>query len=282
MNIAITGASGFIGAELVQRLSANHNILALKRKLTGATTVNVEERLFDLTDETTFGNLQGADVLVHCAFIKAGKNNPNALQTNVATTLKLAAQCKEQGIHFVFLSTMSAHGEALSDYGKHKFDLEQKLDDSQCCILKLGLVMGDSGGLYNNIKQTIAKASVIPLVSGGLQPIQVVHITDLAKLIEKIAEQRITGTYSIGTAQVYTLKYMYQAIATAQGKTPRFVSLPFGFMRLALGVAEGMGLTLPVTTENLLGLKQLKAFNTQPDLDRLQITLLSLDEAVKS
>lgn len=280
MKIAIAGASGFIGAELVKYLSAHHSIIALKRTLTNAAGQNTEERRFDLTDENTFNAFDDAEVLVHCAFIKADKKNKHALQTNIDATLKLAAICKQKNIHFVFLSSMSAHGDALSDYGKHKFNLEQKLDNTTACILKLGLVMGSSGGLYNTIQQTIAKSSVIPLISGGQQPIQVIHISDLAKLIEKIVQQKITGTYCIGSAKVYTLKYMYEAIAASRGKKIKFASLPFGFMRFSLSIAEGVGLTLPVTTENLLGLKQLKAFDTQADLNALKITLLSLEEAV--
>jgi dTDP-4-dehydrorhamnose reductase len=47
---------------------------------------------------------------------------------------------------------MSAHEDALSEYGKHKFKLEQIIGTSDAAILKLGLVMGETGGLFLSIK----------------------------------------------------------------------------------------------------------------------------------
>ncbi len=142
--------------------------------------------------------------------------------------------------------------------------------------------MGNTGGLFNTIKQTIAKASVVPLISGGKQPIQIIHIEDLTKIIEKISAEKLSGVFSIGTPKVYTMKYMYEQIAQAQNKQIHFVSLPFGFMKLGLTVAESIGLTLPVTTENLLGLKQLQAFDTAPSLNKIGVELMELEQAIKN
>lgn len=282
MKIAITGASGFIGNELVSRLAAKHSIIALRRRLSGSAMPNVEERKFDLEDEATFAAVKDADVLVHCAFIKAGKDKPNANKTNIETVEKLAGICRQNGVFFIFISTMSAHQNALSEYGKHKFEIENKLDANLVSVLKLGLVMGNTGGLFNTIKQTIAKASVVPLISGGKQPIQIIHIEDLTKIIEKVSVEKLSGVFSIGTPKVYTMKYMYEQIAHAQNKQIRFVSLPFVFMKLGLGIVEGIGLTLPVTTENLLGLKQLQAFDTAPSLNKIGVELMELEQAIKN
>lgn len=280
MRIGVTGASGFIGRELVSFLSPRHQVIALQRNSTSAMK-NVEQRKFDLTDEMTFANISGADVLIHCAFIKSGKEHPDATQQNIKSTLRLAEICRQEKIHFIFLSTMSAHSASLSEYGRHKFEIEKLLDTSSAAILKLGLVIGKSGGLFNNIKSVIEKSAVVPLIDGGNQPIQTLHVSEVCKLTERIAEQKTTGIYNIGTPEVYTMKYLYEQIAANLHKRLRFISVPYPLMKLMLSISEKAGLNLPVTSENLLGLKQLKAFETKSDLDKLQFKLLSLEEALK-
>jgi NAD dependent epimerase/dehydratase family enzyme len=175
---------------------------------------------------------------------------------------------------------MSAHADALSEYGKHKYELEQKLNNPAFTIIRPGLVIGNTGGLFNNIKGIIAKSSIIPLIGGGNQPVQTVLVSDLNGAIKHIAEQKISGIYNIATPQVYTLKELYTTIATQQNKQVKFINLPYIFMKFSLTIAEGIGLNLPVKTESLLGLKQLRAFKTTEDLAKLNIKLKSLKEAV--
>jgi NADH dehydrogenase len=281
MKIAISGASGFIGGELVRFLSKQYPVVALRRNLSGSSNANVEEHKFDLNDETTFSTINDAAVFVHCAFIKYDRKNPEAFKVNIDSCLRLAELCKVQNKHFIFLSTMSAHTDAKSQYGKHKFEIEKLLSHYNCTILRLGLVMGNTGGLFHNIQQTILKAAFVPLIDGGIQPIQVIHVNDLCKLIQQIAEKKTAGSYNIGTPKVYTLKYLYEQAALAKGKQVRFVFAPYFLVKHILSVVETFGINAPVTTENLLGLKQLKAFDTKSDLDKLGISLMSLEEAVK-
>lgn len=280
MVIAVTGASGFIGGQLVSHLAQKYTVIALKRTLDNTNPSNVEERLFDLTQPKTFENIASADAVVHCAYIEFSTQNKEASAQNIEGTLALANLCAEKGIHFIFLSSMSAHANALSEYGKHKFTIEQKLSGKEQTIIRPGLVIGNSG-LFHNIKNVISKSSIIPLIGGGNQPIQVVTVNELCSVIEQVAINKTDGFYSVATPQVYTMKELYKAIAAGQNKRVRFINLPFGFMKFALTIAEGIGLNLPVKTENLNGLKQLRAFDTQADLNKLGITLMSLEEAVK-
>ncbi|UPT67395.1 MAG: NAD-dependent epimerase/dehydratase family protein [Sphingobacteriales bacterium JAD_PAG50586_3] len=273
MVIAVTGASGFIGSLLVSHLAQKHTVIALKRRLDNTHQPKVEERLFDLTKPETFENISGADALVHCAYIEFSPKNKEASTQNIEGTLALANLCKEKGMHFIFLSSMSAHADALSEYGKHKFAIERKLSGKGQAIIRPGLVVGDTGGLYNNIKNIIAKSSIIPLIGGGNQPIQIVHVDQLCSVIEQVAVNKTDGFYTVATPRVYTMKELYNAIAAGQSKKIRFINLPFGFMKFTLSIAEAIGLNLPIKTENLNGLKQLRSFNTKPDLEKLGVEL---------
>ena len=277
MKIAVTGATGFVGGELVSYLKAQgHEVIKLQRRSIAAP----DERFFDVRSVDSIPDLTGIDALIHTAFLKY---DPIVLydssEINIAMTLALEKACHKADTKFVFLSTMSAHEEAVSHYGKHKYDLEQKLDSNKDLIFKLGLVIG-SKGLFDTIKTAISKGAFIPLVGSGMQPIQTILVTDVCRIIEKAITTNMIGAYTIGSEKVYTLKDLYAAIAKRLGKKPVFISVPYALVNMALSTIEILRIPFNVSKENLLGLKQLKAFDTKNDLNKLGISILDMDEAL--
>ena len=277
MRIAVTGATGFVGGELVSYLTKQgHEVIKLQRK----SITEANEQFFDMRSKDSIPDLSGIDALIHTAFLKYDKKVLyDSSEINIDTTLALEKACHKSGTQFVFLSTMSAHCEAISQYGKHKYDLEQKLDLSKNLIFRLGLVIGRKG-LFDTIKTAISKGAFIPLVGNGSQPIQIILVTDVCRTIEKAIAAKMCGSYTIGTEKVYTLKDLYAAIAVRLNKKPIFISVPYGLVDLVLSTIEALRIPFNVSKENLLGLKQLKAFETKKDLDTLGISILDMDEAL--
>jgi nucleoside-diphosphate-sugar epimerase len=277
MKIAVTGATGFVGGELVSYLTAQgHEVIRLLRQSAGTAT----DRFFDMRSTDSIPDLRGIDALVHTAFVKYDKAKlPDSSEINITMALALEKACHKTGTKFIFLSTMSAHDEALSRYGKHKFDIEQKLDQSKDLVLRLGLVIG-SRGLFDTIKKAISNGAFIPLVGNGGQPIQTIAVSDVCRIVEIGILKNIDGLYTIGTEKVYTLKDLYTAIAKRLNKKPIFISVPYGLVNLALGTIETLRIPFNVSKENLLGLKQLKAFKTKKDLEKLGVNILDMDQAL--
>ena len=277
MKIAITGATGFVGGELVRYFTAaGHEVIKLQRR----SVIASDERFYDVRSADSIPDLTGVDAVIHAAFLKYDKKNlPDSSEFNISGALALEKACHQAGAKFVFLSTMSAHSEAISHYGKHKYDIEQQLDKKSDLIFKLGLVVGRKG-LFDTIKTAISKGAFIPLVGSGSQPIQTIAVTDVCRIIEHSLQKGMTGIYCIGTEKVYTLRDLYGAIAARLGKMPVFVSVPYGVVSLALSTIETLRIPFNVSQENLLGLKQLKAFDTKGDLDKLGVTIMDMDETL--
>ena len=277
MKIAVTGATGFVGGELVSYLTAQgHEVIRLQRR----SISSPQERFFDMRSIDSIPDLTGIDALIHTAFVKYDKvKMPDSSEINIATTLALEMACHRAGTKFVFLSTMSAHAEAISHYGKHKFDIEQNLDVTKDLIFRLGLVVGNRG-LFDSIRTAINKGAFIPLVGNGAQPIQTIAVTDVCRIIEKAIISNMTGSYTIGTEKVYTLKDLYTATAVRLNKKPVFVSVPYQLVNMALSTIEMLRIPFNVSKENLLGLKQLKAFETKKDIEKLGISILDMDQAL--
>jgi nucleoside-diphosphate-sugar epimerase len=122
--VIITGANGFLGSHLVKHFAdKGWQVRALVRTpKKHISTKQLSYHAYDLTKPLNQDIFKGADYLVHAAYIKHDRHHPNASELNVAAAKRLLAAshaCKFK--KNVFISSMSAHEEAISMYGKHKF-----------------------------------------------------------------------------------------------------------------------------------------------------------------
>ena len=280
MRIAITGSNGFIGSELVKYLlSSGHEVLLLQRKKPDPLPAGTFYQRYDLNWPEKALDLEGVDALVHTAFMPVDIAK-NAGYINIQGTLQLYNLCLASGVQFVFLSSMSAHKHALSEYGKHKFKLEKKLDSSKCLILRLGLVIGNDG-LFKRIYNSVQKLPFAVLIAGGKQPIQPVYIGDVVKVIaDSIALKRF-GKFTLADSEVYSIRDLSAAIAEKAGKKPVFISFPYWLVSLGISTIQLLRLPFPVSKENLLGLKQLEAEDNSADLEKLGIHPLDLKSSIE-
>ncbi len=276
MRIGITGSSGFIGNWLANHLAAQgHQVVFFQRKQPVTLPPGAEYIPYDITQPETFPDTTGYHVLIHTAYLPF-TNNHSSSEKNIAATTALQKACAASGTQFIFLSSMSAHARALSEYGKHKFTLEQQLKITSALVLKLGLVVGEKG-LFSRIKKTISASRFVPLIGGGLQPVQLLFIDDLTHAVDLCIEKKTTGTYCLATPKVYTIKDIFRHIALQSGSRPVFVSIPYFIAEWPIAIVQFLRLPFPVTRENLLGLRQMKAHDSAPDLAALNITLKELN-----
>ena len=151
MKVRVTGANGFVGLAVLQRLNAMsgmHAVGGVRRaaELKGATFVEVG----DLTAQTDWSMaLAGADAIVHLAarvhVMQETEIDPLTAfrAVNVDGTSNLARQAAAAGVkRFVFISSVKVNGESTSNgsafteadapnpqdaYGQSKFEAEQGL-----------------------------------------------------------------------------------------------------------------------------------------------------------
>jgi len=284
--VAITGANGFIGSHLVRHFSrSGWHVLAFcrtARNQPAAPYVTFKE--WSLPDGIRAEDFQGGDVLIHCAFVPHSTEHPDSDDINIRGTERLLALARRLGYaKTVFLSSLSARDGALSHYGRHKRQLEQMFDPARDLIVRPGLTLGN-GGLARSIFDTIRSHRLIPLVGGGRQPVYTIGVDELCRALERLIENGVAKSYSLTAPEPVTMRELYQGLARKAGVRNVFVPVPYLPVSLVLEIAERLGISLPVKTENLLGLKQLRTLDVAADLDVLDIhprpfreTLQSLD-----
>ena len=144
MRVFLTGATGFLGNNLLRILLANgHQVTVLLRHSSNLETLdglNVEKVYGDLTsgevlEAGTFGQvLEGMDCVIHsAALIQLGwSRRDQSMKVNVDATSKLAAAARRHGVRMVHVSSVDALAAADSvEDVKSELDMEPaKLDCS--------------------------------------------------------------------------------------------------------------------------------------------------------
>jgi len=282
--IAVTGANGFIGSQLVEHFSRRGwNVLAFCRSAqTRPSNPHVSFRAWSLPDGIRDDDFAGGDVLVHCAMVPYSRRRPDADAANIGGTERLLATARALGYSkFVFLSSLSARDGAESHYGRHKRELERIFDPSRDLVVRPGLTLGN-GGLARSIFDTIKRHRFVPLVGGGRQPVYTIAVDDLASALESLIDRGLSGCYSLAAPEPVTLRQLYEGMARKAGVRSTLVPVPYLPVSILLRMAETIGLELPITTENLLGLKRLRTLDVRADLDALGIHPRPFHEALDS
>jgi nucleoside-diphosphate-sugar epimerase len=132
MKILVTGASGFVGSNLLNKLDKKDNIesIALLREKLGK--FSNELIVGDLSSNIDFKNLlEGIDCIVHCAarahIMNDSSSNPldEYRKINVDATVNLAKQAALVGVkRFIYLSSIKVNGE--KTYPKRPFQFDDK------------------------------------------------------------------------------------------------------------------------------------------------------------
>ena len=256
MKIAITGSNGFIGSAL-KKVCIKEEIetIGLCRNPTANDT------RFDLNDSKTFQYIpKDVNALVHAAYTTQAKDLKKSSQANIEGSKALFDFCHKAGIPIIFLSSCSAHVNARSFYGRSKYQLEKYLLRTDT-IIRPGFVIGN-GGIYKRLENSIKTLKFAPLFWGGQQPLQIIHLDELVQGIVAVMKEKLSGVYTLVHSTPYSIKDFYTLILKKLGIKPRFVKLPGDLALTILKMAEALKISLPLTSENLLGLKYPKVFES--------------------
>jgi nucleoside-diphosphate-sugar epimerase len=286
----ITGATGFIGSRLATvALARGYTVKTLTRSdWSGPPRVDVQHRSYGvLPDRIPPNVMQGVAVVVHCAaWVKEGEES--AFAVNVKGTMRLVELARKAGVQtFIFLSSQSARLDAFSAYGRSKYAAEQALlseSGTTIVILRPGLVTGPGGtqGLYGRLCRLVESLPVIPLLGGGRSIVQPIHVDDLCAAIFRCDESKTSFHHAVlrlGDPGGVTLAEFVRAIAQVRlGRPKMTISIPLWPVEIAVWFFESLGISLPITSGNLKGLKSVEKMDTAADMARLNLILRPLNE----
>lgn len=272
--IAITGSNGFIGKAMVNFfLGKGWKVIGLCRnpQKQSASHPNLSYLDYSLEKGLQTWHLEGVDSLLHLAFLPASAQAPQSYEINLAEVHNLVKIAQTSSIQIVYFSSMSAHPSAESHYGRHKFKAEEIVRNQSVLVIKPGLVIG-KGGMLEKMKGLMLKSPVIPLVSGGRQPVQTISMDDLCEATYLLMNQKEVGVWPLGEVNSTSLLDLYKTMAEIMQINPRFLTVPYSLIFAPAYLADKLGVTLPITLENLKGLKKLSSFDTSATEKTIKFT----------
>lgn len=280
--VLITGASGFLGTALVEHFQqAGWQVIALVRganKYHGKPSLKYIE--FDLSKPFDDHIFYGADYMVHTAYIKNDTKHSDAFKLNVDGSKRLLLASRKHKLkRNLFISSMSAHSGAQSVYGKQKLAVESLFKGVDCTVIRSGVIMGN-GGIVGQMTSFMRSKHTVPLIGGGKQPLQIVAVYDLVRVIDTIFSKNKLGTFTIATPEVYTYKEFYTALRNHLNTPVIFVPIPFALLLGIIKLTNILHLPISVNEDNALGLKHLRSAKTSDDLRTLNIKLDNLEQAL--
>lgn len=261
-SVLITGTSGYIGGALARDLSARGDRVTGTHRPGGPAAGGAgTERIvpLDLLGEQPLpdGALAGVDAVVHAAGVAHGKDPANLYTANADGSLALGRQAVRAGVrHLVFLSTIGVHGleddgtpitEATAirppnTYARAKRDAEDGLraltqgTDTALTVLRPPMVYGPGApGNLQTLLRWAARGLPFPAATRRNRR-NLVGVDTLVRAIAAALETRPEGsrTYVVADPAEIATGEVFARLCREMGRTPRFLPVPTGPLRLAL------------------------------------------------
>jgi nucleoside-diphosphate-sugar epimerase/predicted dehydrogenase len=280
--VGVTGAAGYIGRKVVECLRRNGlEAVGIARPttswwLSGLPRSHV--RFADLRCRTQVERaVEGVSAVIHCGALTS--EHPASLTQSVATNVRgtenVILACRSKGIQkLVYLSSQSARADNPAPYGRSKYLAEQTLlqHGLPALVLRPGFVYGPgASGLFGKLCSLVQRFPVLPVFDSGGQPIQMVHVDDLAELIVSTLERLpLPGSpliYEIASPEPISFRDLLDAIgARTLGRPVRTVSVPSRPVLAVLRTLPLVARTLPITIDNIEGLTHAAKRDTTPSI----------------
>lgn len=270
--ILVTGANGFVGRALIERLlQEGFQVRALVRQPppTGTPVASgLEYVIGDMRDAATLlAATRGATAVVHLAAAKSDEKD--SLDINVGGARRLVVACRANGCERIInVSTISAKIPRKGLYGASKAQADEVFRQSalQVTTLLPSVIYGpDDRGVFGTIVRFIRKLPVVPVLGDGRWLSAPVHVADVAAVIVgSLRNARSAGSeYDIGGPELISFDELIDRIAACLGRSARKVHVPFA---LALAMARLLVLVprAPITVSNVLGSNQSVSIDIAP------------------
>ena len=256
--IALTGATGFIGAYLLRELTAaGHAVRVLLRRPTPLPVSCTNAVIGDLDRPVNMAAaLAGISTIIHSAGLSSpmsGAPEVDFRRLNAEATRNLARSAERAGVRrFIFLSSVRAQADVSSNliltedlapaptdsYGRSKLMAEQQLAalELDWIALRLPLVFGP--GVKGNMATLVKLArSALPLPFGALRArrslLSLDNLLSAISLLMKSPEP-IRRPFLVADPTPLSIPEMIEAMRAGIGRRPGLLRIPPPLLRMVL------------------------------------------------
>lgn len=264
--VLVTGATGFLGAALVEKLILENVFDVLAGVRSNAKFLPLNIKLLPIGDIGSSGpieGLEGLSTIIHCAaqvhIMNDGTDDSSCefRRVNVDGTLRLARQAASAGVkRFIFISSIKVNGEATlkghpftaddkpapqDSYGRSKQEAEFSLlqlarsSGMEVVIIRPPLIYGAGvKGNFASLCKLISKGYPLPL--GGVKNQRsLVGIDNLVDLVVCCIDHPAAANevFLVCDNEDISTSELLCHLAEAMGRSPRLFPIPSLFLQIA-------------------------------------------------
>jgi NADH dehydrogenase len=262
MKVFLTGATGFVGKNMLKRLLAEgHAVRALVRdpqKANLAEHAKVEWVAGDVAEGTGLDQgMQGCDAVIHLVGIIVEKGTNTFERVHHLGTRNVVEAAKRVGIkRFVQMSALGARADGVAPYQTTKWKGEEEVRRSGIpfCILRPSVIFGEGDGFVTQMMETMRSAPLFRPVPGDGKPkFRPIFAGDVTACFVRAltAEAATNLTIELGGADELTLNEVLAEIARCAGVRKPAIHIPLPFMFAGAAVIQKLLKNPPVTVDQL-------------------------------
>ena len=265
MKIAITGANGFVGSNLIKPFTAaGHEVTALVRAKSSVSLLPADTRIIPidyLNPEALQQILISQQVLIHNAGKTKALNHQEMLSANLGITEKLLSAINklEKPLHFIYISSQAAsrpcrHNHPvneedppapLTSYGKSKLAAEKAIRNNcqqPWTIVRPSSIYGCGDKDFLTLFRMARKGFSFQIGHSDRQ-LNMIHVDELAEfLLLCVARREACNQVFFATdGKVYHQSEIIDSIAQALGKNPKKLVIPEFMARLVFYAGDLYG-----------------------------------------
>ena len=234
MKVAILGASGVIGSALVERLRAEHEVVAVARSARDDSGVHWVAA--DLTDEQGAARaLDGVEVAVHLVH-SLGSGDYEELDVRIADNVARAAAVAGVS-QIIYLGGLGDDSPELSKHLRSRRETGLALARGPVPVttLRAGMVVGKGSAAFETIVALVDRLPAMICPRWVSVPTQPIALADVLEVIAGVVglEAAYGESFDLGGPEVMTYRGMIDRIASIRGRRPLIVEVPVLTPRLS-------------------------------------------------
>lgn len=290
MRIGVTGATGFLGGHLINRLLIDgHKLRTLvhRRRPDPALESQVVAVTGSVNNiESLRAAFEGAEIICHLVGLIAETRTQTFKEIVARGTANVVKACRLAGVRrLLYISAIGTSSDAASKYHRTKYVAEQAVISSglEYVILRPSVIFGPGDGFITMLERLIRMSPVTPVIGSGRYKLQPVFIDDLVAVIVRsiTSDVGLGRIIEIGGPEKLEFLQILNIIKQVTGRRRLNLHLPLAFMKLVARLMEAVMKPAPITTDQLLMMEAGNVVQSSETIELFGVQPVALEDGLK-